>query len=415
MNKRLQNIGPAIIVAAVVCGPGSILSASKTGADYGYSMTWVIVLAVLLMIGSSALSARLGATMKGTPCDEITQSFGRIVAIFVGSTVFLIAAGFQTSNNMAIFKAIAPYSDTHHSPFIRNHLPTLVLITLNSFLLFVVYRSRSLYKPVETLMKVLIGLMVIAFIFNCIISKPSLIESMKGLKPSLPENKNPLVVFALIATTFSIAGAFYQAYLVRDRGWDSKNIKETFIDTVIGVSTLGLITLVIMLTAASTLAGKSIKLETVTDMAIQMENLFGNWAGVIFTVGIFAGALSSFLINAMIGGRLLADGFGKGDRIDSKWSKHCTSFTLLAGLCGAFFAITDPSSKNNIDPIIIAQASTILGGPTLALALLLLGIKMNRKAQLQSRIPTWMLCTVTIGFAVTLVLAFKTYGKLFGQ
>ena len=123
-----------------------------------------------------------------------------------------------------------------------------------------------------------------------------------------------------MATTFSIAGAFYQAYLVRDRGWRSNNVKETFVDTVIGITTLGLITLVIMLTAASTLAGKSIKLETVTDVAIQMENLFGRWAGIIFTIGIFAGALSSFLINAMIGGRLLADGFGKGNRIDSKLS-----------------------------------------------------------------------------------------------
>ena len=159
---------------------------------------------------------------------------------------------------------------------------------------------------------------------------------------------------------------------------------------------------------------KSIKLETVTDIAIQMENLFGNWAGVIFTVGIFAGALSSFLINAMIGGRLLADGFGKGDRIDSKWSKHCTSFTLLAGLCGAFFAITDPASKNNIDPIIIAQASTILGGPTLALALLFLGIKMNKRDQQKPLISKWMLWSVTIGLIVTLVLAFKTFGKLFG-
>ena len=275
MNKRLQSIGPAIIVAAVVCGPGSILSASKTGADFGYSMTWVIVLAVFLMIGSSALSARLGVFMEGTPCDEIAKSFGRVTAIFVGLTVFLIAAGFQTSNNMAIFKAIAPYSDNHHSVFIRNHLPTTALIALNSFLLLVVYRSKSLYRPVEKLMKVLVGLMVIAFIFNCIISKPSLIESIKGLKPSLPENKDPLSVFALIATTFSIAGAFYQAYLVRDRGWRSNNVKETFVDTVIGITTLGLITLVIMLTAASTLSGKAIKLETVTDVAIQMENLFG--------------------------------------------------------------------------------------------------------------------------------------------
>ena len=65
--------------------------------------------------------------------------------------------------------------------------------------------------------------------------------------------------------------------------------------------------------------------------------------------------------------------------------------------------------------IFVWKASTILGGPTLALALLFLGIKINRRAQLQSRIPTWMLCTVTIGFAVTLALAFKTYGKLFGE
>lgn len=414
MNKHIQSIGPAIIVAAVVCGPGSILSASKTGAEFGYSMTWVIFLAAFLMIGSSALSARLGVFMNGTPCDEIANSFGRGTAIFVGFTVFLIAAGFQTSNNMAIFKAIAPYSDNHHSVFIRNHLPSTVLIALNSFLLFVVYRSKSLYSPVEKLMKVLVGLMVIAFIFNCMISKPSLIETIKGLKPSLPKNKDLLSVFALIATTFSIAGAFYQAYLVRDRGWRPNNVKETFVDTVIGITTLGLITLLIMLTAASTLSGKAIKLETVTDVAIQMENLFGSWAGIIFTIGIFAGALSSFLINAMIGGRLLADGFGKGNRIDSKWSTHCTALALIAGILGAFFAITDPDSKNSIDPIIIAQASTILGGPTLALALLFLGIKINQRDPQKRRISKWMLWSVSMGLIVTLVLAFKTFGKLFG-
>ena len=104
MNKHLQSIGPAIIVAAVVCGPGSILSASKTGADFGYSMTWVIVLAVFLMIGSSALSARLGVFMEGTPCDEIAKSFGRVTAIFVGLTVFLIAADFKHQTTWLFLK-----------------------------------------------------------------------------------------------------------------------------------------------------------------------------------------------------------------------------------------------------------------------------------------------------------------------
>ena len=87
---------------------------------------------------------------------------------------------------------------------------------------------------------------------------------------------------------------------------------------------------------------------------------------------------------------------------------------LLAGLLGAFFAIIDPDSKNSIDPIIIAQASTILGGPTLALALLFLGIKINQRDQQKRRISKWMLWSVTMGLIVTLVLAFKTFGKLFG-
>ena len=116
----------------------------------------------------------------------------------------------------------------------------------------------------------------------------------------------------------------------------------------------------------------------------------------------------------MIGGRLLADGFGKGNRIDSKWSTHCTALALIAGILGAFFAIADPDSKNSIDPIIIAQASTILGGPTLALALLFLGIKINQRDQQKRRISKWMLWSVSMGLIVTLVLAFKTFGKLFG-
>ena len=53
MNRFLEflrSIGPAIIVAAVVCGPGSMLMSSKTGAIYGYQMIWVLVLAATSLL-----------------------------------------------------------------------------------------------------------------------------------------------------------------------------------------------------------------------------------------------------------------------------------------------------------------------------------------------------------------------------
>ena len=48
---RLARIGPAIVIAAVVLGPGSIVSASRVACEYGMSLLWVVPLAGLLMTG----------------------------------------------------------------------------------------------------------------------------------------------------------------------------------------------------------------------------------------------------------------------------------------------------------------------------------------------------------------------------
>lgn len=419
MTRFLRSLGPAIIVAAVVLGPGSILTASKTGAQFGYSMVWVLALAVILMIGASSLCARLGAIHDGTPCDELARSLGRPVAVSVGVIVFLIAAGFQTSNNLAVIKALSPFLDPGTRPWLSKWLPVISVSSLNVILIFIVYRSRQLYTPIERAMKFLVMLMIIAFVANCLVTRPALTETLRGLLPSLPATGNNkgdlLVVMGLMATTFSIAGAFYQAYLVRDRGWRLADVRHTFIDSLTGMLVLGGITLVIMLTAAATLSGKDKLPESVSDVAAQLEGLFGPWAGIIFTVGLFAGALSSFLVNSMIGGRLLADGFGHGKSTEDPWARHGTALALLAGLVGGLvaFLYVEPSERGSIAPIIIAQASTMIGAPALALTILFLATRKDIRNDPLKRTPRWMLILAWSGFLVTLVIAWRASLKLF--
>jgi manganese transport protein len=419
MTRFLRSLGPAIIVAAVVLGPGSILTASKTGAQFGYSMVWALALAVILMIGASSLCARLGIVHDGTPCDELARRLGRPVAVAVGVIVFLIAAGFQTSNNLAVIKALSPFLHPQENPWLSKWLPVISVSCLNVILIFIVYRSRELYTPIERAMKFLVMLMVIAFLANCLVTRPSLTETLRGLLPSLPETgdrKNDLlVVMGLMATTFSIAGAFYQAYLVRDRGWQLPDARRTFIDSFTGILVLGGITLIIMLTAAATLFGKDKLPESVSDVAAQLEGLFGPWAGIVFTVGLFAGALSSFLVNSMIGGRLLADGFGHGKSTEAPWARHGTALALLAGLAGGLvaFLYVEPSERGSIAPIIIAQASTMIGAPALALTILFLATRKDILNDPIKRTPRWMLILAWSGFLVTLVIAWRTSLKLF--
>ena len=98
LSASRKSIGPALITASVVIGPGSILSASKIGHQFGYDMSWVLLLAILLMIGMTALSARLGVTLENTLCEELAQRAGRPLAALAGVTLFLIAACFQFGN-----------------------------------------------------------------------------------------------------------------------------------------------------------------------------------------------------------------------------------------------------------------------------------------------------------------------------
>jgi len=154
----IRSIGPAIIVAAVVCGPGSMLMSSKTGAIYGYSMIWLVAAAATLMWSMVALSARLGVVLERTPLGELATRLGRPVAAIVGTLLFLVVVGFQVSNNVAIVAAVEPFLPAPESAAGPRGLtlPLTILFAVNLFMLAVLYRFGDLYRPIERLLKAIV-------------------------------------------------------------------------------------------------------------------------------------------------------------------------------------------------------------------------------------------------------------------
>jgi Mn2+/Fe2+ NRAMP family transporter len=47
-KRWIVSLGPGIITAAVVFGPSKITITSKMGAAYGYSLLWIVVIAIFL-------------------------------------------------------------------------------------------------------------------------------------------------------------------------------------------------------------------------------------------------------------------------------------------------------------------------------------------------------------------------------
>ncbi len=389
-----------MIVAAVVCGPGSILTSSKVGAEFGYSAIWILVLACLLMVGMVSLATRIGISFDGTPCQEIANRLGRPVAVMIGIVMFLIIASFQSSNNFAIAAGLEAFSIRQSKP-----IAIAILVILNLVVVGFLYLSRDLYRAIELAMKFLVGCMVIAFLINCVVARPDMLKVFQGLVPSRMDGDQWLLV-ALIGTTFSVAAAFYQAYLARERHWNLDNARAGMIDSIAGITTLGVVTLIIMLTSAAVFYQQPDvpTLNTANDVALQLKPLFGVAAQYVFGIGIFAGAISSFLVNALIGGHILADGLGLGDKIESPWTKHLTTLALLAGMAVAVTYLLQDQKPVRL--IIFAQALTIVGVPALALALIYLGF-LKRRSNPQA-MPIWILLSAIAGLFVTSLLAYRT-------
>ena len=413
-----KSIGPAIIVAAVVLGPGSILASSKVGAIFGYSAVWVLLLAAILLIGMMRVAAHVGLAYEKTPCQEIADRIGKKTAAALGIILFLIIACFQTSNNLAVTTAIEPLFGNTRPP---SWTPVAGVLAINLLALAALYFLPALYKRIETIMKALVLVMILAFLANAIAAAPSIGATLKGIIPIRPAPgyavADPyLILQALIATTFSVAAAFYQAYLVRERGWTLEDSKKVEGDTSFGIFVLGLISLLIMITSAAVFYGKptAANLGSASDVAQQLEPMFGSWARTIFGLGIIAAAVSSFLINAMIGGTILADSLGLGSKIGERWPRHFTAAALIVGMLVGLLSAT--TGFNNVSLIIFAQALTVLGVPALAAALIYLATRpeLTGKRKLHPRI----LSIAYLGAAVAIVLAFRTatslIAKLFG-
>jgi len=394
-------IGPAIIVASVVVGPGSILTSSKVGASFGYELTWLLVFAALLMIGMIGLAARIAIGHERSPGTALREIVGSWFAVAIGVAMFLICACFQFGNNLAILAAIEIPLDGESA--LRKWLPDLLLLLFNAFLIAVLFRGREgLYGWIEKTMMVLVGIMLLAFAANVVFARPSLAAAFKGLVPSLPANPDLIAATGLFATTFSVAGAYYQIYMVREKGWGPGDTRQGMVDTLAGVFVLGAITLMIMLTSAAALRG--VALGSVHDVAAQLKPLFNRAAVPLFSLGLLAAASSSLLVNAMIGATALSDGLGKGSRISEPMPRRLTIVALILGMLVAMAA---RHLKMGVVPLVVfAQAVTIIGVPLLAVAMLILA------RRVRELVPGWMFGIGVVGLVATVALAVRTVWSL---
>ena len=382
---RLKRLGPGLITACVVIGPGSILTSSRVGSSHGYSLLWVVLGAVVFMLTYVTLGAKLGVVASDSPGTLIARHAGRWLCVPLGLAAFFISAAFQFGNNLGLHSAFSALGVD--SP--------LTIIAFNALSITFLYAFKNLYRALEVMMTVFVGLMVLSFAVNLLFAFAASPEPPGEVRvPALGWE-----VLGLVGTTFVMSAAFYQAYLVKQKGWKEKDLADGLIDGRVSAALMAAITLMIMFTAAAALRGRD--LGHVQDVALGLKPLFGGAGLPIFCLGLFSAAYSSFLVNSMIAGFILSDCLGLGHLPTDKAPRALTALVLLTGMAVALFV--NLKGWRPVPLIVSAQAVTVIGAPLMAGVLLWLT---NVKSIMGDRKNGILLNVVAaVGFVLLLAMA----------
>lgn len=136
LKRWLLSLGPGIIIAALVFGPSKMTITSKLGAEYGYALLWIIVVAI---VGTFYQSYLVQERLKNNPQGKQVRndSFTGIILLGVMSAIVMICAaavlhpkGIKAASASDMARALEPLFGSYASVLF---LPVcLVLLSLPS-------------------------------------------------------------------------------------------------------------------------------------------------------------------------------------------------------------------------------------------------------------------------------------------
>lgn len=396
--QTLALIGPAFVAGAWQFGPGNLTTAVQAGSGYGYALIWVIVISTILMIFLTDMSVRLGIRTPISLITSIKEHLGKTVGVIAGVGVFLITLCFSVGNAVG--------SGLGLSMLIPGTSPVMWTIVCTLGVAAVLF-IRSVYKVIEKVLIAIVALMAFCFIVSAFISNADWTQAAAGLIPTVPDGAWVLIV-ALVGTNFSINAAFYTSYGTKERKRTEEEYRDvTIVDTIPGIIAPGIMTALVIIVAAAVLGATGQAATSIVGLAAIFEPLAGPVGGAIFALGFFGAAFSSMIPNAIAGGTILSDAFGRGASAETRTARIVSGFILAFGITITLLFQTSP-----VELIVLAQALTVLVAPILAALIIIMANRKDLMGTLRNK--WWQNVLGVIGLLAVLALSVRLVTSLLG-
>lgn len=398
VSDLAKRIGPGLIATGIVIGPGAVTTSAMLGANYGYSLIWLIIPIIFMGITFMMTTNRLAICTGMPTIHTIRKYYGSVAAGFVGIALFLACLFFTMGN-------ISGTGAGMNLIFgINWKIGSGIMIAIVLYCYF----ANNVYSKVEKIITACIILMIVAFYITLVgVGGPDIGELGKGLVGfKIPEG-SLATALAFISTNAAITSGIYSTYLGKEKKWKPEDLFNgvMFTDALVHVISVVLISGAIILVGAIVLNPQGLSIKAPAQLAEMLVPIMGNAAKYIMGAALVGAGFSSLLANTQRGMVLLGAGVDKDTGLESKFIRiGCLCCLALA----AVICYSYDGSPTQL--ILMANVATSIATPVAGLFVVLL--LWRKDVNEGYKAPTALRVCMTISYIFVLIMtgsALSTY------
>jgi Mn2+/Fe2+ NRAMP family transporter len=358
-----EQLGPGWITGAADDDPSGIATYSQGGAQFGLGLTWTLVLTFPLMAAIQLVSAHIGRVTGRGLAYNMAKIMPRWLVISLVTLLFIA----NTINVGADMSAMGAAAELVFGW--GQHTFTIVFAAVSLLLqMFISYQKYARFLMVLTLSL----FSYVALVFSLHVDWSAVGLSVIGASAVVSKDA-AITVVAIFGTTISPYLFFWQSAqeveevehhanekpLLEDPDEAPGAFAHMRIDTIVGMALSNLVALAIMISTAATLhaAGKT-DIATAADAAQALQPLAGNFAFLLFSLGIIGTGLLAIPVLAGSAAYAVGDTRGWKMSLDDKpW--EAVGFYSVIGLAVVLGLAIDYSG---FDPMKALFWSAVVNG-----------------------------------------------------
>ncbi|GGH39962.1 divalent metal cation transporter MntH [Dyadobacter endophyticus] len=302
--------GPGLMVAVGYIDPGNWATDIEGGSRFGYTLLSVILISNLFAMLLQHLSLKLGIATGRDLAQACRDYYSRPVSfvLWVLSEIAIAATDLAEVIGSAIALNL----------LFGLPLPIGVLFTAFDVLVVLYFQQKG-FRIIESIVAGLMSIILLSFLYEMIVSQPSLAGMMGGLIPKkeiITDSGMLYIAIGILGATVMPHNLYLHSSIVQTRNFKKDEpgkrsaIRFATIDSTVSLALAFFINASILILAASAFhANGHFEIADITDAYHLLDPVLGvSLAGIFFALALLASGQSSTLTGTLAG-QIVMEGF----------------------------------------------------------------------------------------------------------